>query len=215
MPEPNTRIIDEPPGLDEDEIKYALMGTDAERECAFKSLYDNYHERLVAFVESCLPGLPSDLAVDAVVETFRAIYRDILAGTFDYDGSLEALLFKIAKRKGIDALRKISRRTLGNADFFDAVGETTQGTEVSKQWQHHREVGAAADLAQAFRDFLVTLPLVQRQVAQVMADSFPDAAPEDEICEEIYRRTKKRPTVVQVKSAKREIRKKFKDYLNQ
>lgn len=215
MPESNTPTIDEPLGLDEDEIKLALMGTDAERERAFKTLYDNYHERLVDFVESRLPGLPSDLAVDAVVETFRAVYREILARTFDYDGSLEALLFKIAKRRGIDALRKMSRRTLGNADFFDAVGETTQGTELSKQWQHHRETGAASDLAQAFRDFLVTLPLVQRQVAQVMAEFFPDTAPENEVCEEVFRRTKKRPTVVQVKSAKREIRKKFKDYLNQ
>lgn len=215
MPEPNIRAGDEPLVLDEDEIKLALMGSDAEREQAFKTVYHKYHERLVGFVESQLPGLPSDLVVDAVVETFRAVYQDVLAGTFDYDGSLEALLFKIAKRKGIDALRKITCRTLGNADFFDMVGETIQGTEASKWWQHHLESGDAAELAQAFRDFLLTLPQVQRQVGQVMADFFPDAVPEDEICDEIYRRTKKRPTVVQVKSAKREIRKKFKDYLNE
>jgi hypothetical protein len=47
-----------------------------------------------------------------------------------------------------------------------------------------------------------------------MADSFPDAIPEEEICDEIFRRVGKRPTVVQVKSAKREIRKKFKGILN-
>jgi DNA-directed RNA polymerase specialized sigma24 family protein len=215
MPEPNMRIADEPAGLDEDEIKLALMGTEADRDEAFKALYANYIERLVGFVESKFPGLPSDLAVDAVVETFRALYDDVVAGTFDFDGSLKAFLFKVAKFKGIDELRKISCRTLGNADFFDIVGETLEGTEASKQWQHHLQTGEAAELAQQFRDFLLTLPQVQRQVAQVMADSFPDSVPEDELCEEIYRRTKKRPTVVQVKSAKREIRKKFKDYLNQ
>jgi hypothetical protein len=47
-----------------------------------------------------------------------------------------------------------------------------------------------------------------------MADNFPDKIPEEQICEEVFRRTNRRMTVVQVKSAKREIRRKFKEILD-
>jgi DNA-directed RNA polymerase specialized sigma24 family protein len=198
----------------EDEIKLGLLGSEGERNAAITLLYNQFHEKLVAYLERKLPGLPSDLVVNAVVDTFRALNDEVAADTFEYDQPLKSFLFVVAWNKGVDELRKISRRPLGNSEFFDHSGELLKNTEVGRAWQQFVQTGKAAELAQAFGDFLLILPPFQRQVAQVMHDQLPDQAPEEEICEEVFRRTKRRPTVVQVKSAKREIRKKFKNYLS-
>lgn len=201
--------------LDEDMVKLGLMGTEEEREDTLKALYAHYSEDIVRFLERKLPGLPADLVINAMLDAFRALNEAAVTRTFDYDKSVVNWLFRVAWHKGVDELRKYSRRTLGNSEFFDTVGEYLEDTEVGRQWRFYTKTREADAIAQEFRDFLLTLPPVQRQVAQIMADSFPDAVPEDEICEEIFGRTGKRPTVVQVKSAKREIRKKFKTILNQ
>jgi DNA-directed RNA polymerase specialized sigma24 family protein len=200
--------------FDEDVVKLGLMGNDPEREQALESVYEHYSLDILRFLERKLPGLPTDLGVNAMLDAFKALNEEVLARTFDYDKPLRNWLIRVARNKGVDELRRISRRTLGNSEFFDTVGECLANTEVGRQWRLYTKTRAADEIAQEFRDFLLTLPPVQRQVGQIMADSFPDAIPEEEICDEIFRRVGKRPTVVQVKSAKREIRKKFKDILN-
>ena len=54
---------------------------------------------------------------------------------------------------------------------------------------------------------------LQAEVAQVEADFYPDKPSREEICEEIYRRTGKRPTVVQVKSARAQIWQKLRSFV--
>ena len=201
-------------GVKEDEIKLALLGDELERNKAFSFLYDEYSERLVGYLESKLPGLPLDLAANAMVDAFRAMNDQVIAGTFDYDQPLAGFLFGVVWNKGVDELRKFSCRALGKSEFYDAVGESLEETDVGRKWSNHVQASDADALAQEFRDFLVTLPEVQRQVAQVMADNFPSAVAEAQICEEVFHRPKSRMTVVQVKSAKREIRRKFKETLN-
>jgi len=200
--------------LDEDVVKLGLMGNNTEREDALKSVYEHYSEDVMRFLERKLPGLPTDLAVNAVLDAVKALNEEVVAHTFDYDKPLRNWLFRVAWYKGVDEFRKISRRTLGNSEFFDTVGECLENTDVGRQWRLYSKTREAEAIAQEFRDFLLSLPPVQRQVGQIMADSFPDSAAEDEICEEIFRRTGKRPTAIQVKSAKREIRKKFKVILS-
>lgn len=200
--------------LNEDEIKLGLLGDEVERDAAIALLYSQYHEELVGYLERKLPGLPSDLVANAMVDTFRALNDQVVAGTFDYDQPLTSFLFTVVWNKGVDELRKFSRRALGKAEFFDTVGESLENTEIGRRWRQNVREGQSDELAQQFRDFLLTLPAVQRQVAQVMADNFPDKIPEEQICEEVFRRTNRRMTVVQVKSAKREIRRKFKETLD-
>ena len=204
----------ETPSLNEDEIRLGLLGDEAERDAALTSLYDQYSEQLVGYLERKLPGLPPDLAANAMVDTFRALNDEVVAATFDYDRPLTSFLFAVVWNKGVDELRRFTCRALGNSDFYDVVGESLQGTEMGREWAQDVQVGVADELAQEFRDFLFSLPPVQRQIAQVIADNFPNRIPEEQICEEVFRRTKKRMTVVQVKSAKREIRRKFKEILN-
>jgi hypothetical protein len=95
------------------------------------------------------------------------------------------------------------------------VGEALEQTDEGGAWKEHLAKGDAEHIAQQFRGFLLTLPPVQRHVAQVMSDGFPETTPEDRICEIVFNRTGKRPTVVQVKSAKRELRAKFEQILHQ
>jgi DNA-directed RNA polymerase specialized sigma24 family protein len=201
--------------LNEDEIKLRLMDSDVERNDALGVLYELLSEKLLSYLERSFPGLPSDLAANAMVDAFRALNEKVIEGTFKYDHSVVGFLFGVGWNKGVDELRKFTCRALGNSDFFEWVGESLANTEIGRLHTQHVGQERADEIAQEFRDFLLTLPPVQRQVAQVIADNLPTDVSEEAICSEVLRRTEKRMTVVQVKSAKREIRKKFRAILYQ
>ena len=200
--------------LDEDEVKLGFLGSPAERELAFEKLFRNYSRRIVAFIEQRYPGLPSDLSVDAMVESFRALYDDVENGSFDVDRPLEPYIFSIANRKAIDQLRKFGRRPQlaelsEDEDGCTEIAAALAGTETGAAWSEVVQQAAANEIASRFKAFLADLPPVQRQVAQVLAEHFPAGLQHSEICDEILRRTGHRPTSIQVKSALKEIRRKF------
>lgn len=206
--------------LDEDEVKLGLLGDASEQEAAFEKLFQHYHRRLVAFIERRFPGLPSDAAVDAMVESFLALYDSVRDGSFDADLPLRPYIFKVANYKAIDLLRKIGRRPQLESpqeeeeDGCSEVAAALAGTETGAEWSKVVQQAAANDITARFKAFLVTLPTVQRQVAQVLADYFPGSLQHSEICDEIMRRTGQRPTSIQVKSALGEVRRKFREILN-
>jgi len=169
----------------------------------------------MAFVEKRLPGLRSDLAANAVLDCFRELFDKVRAGDFDFEKPIASFLFTVAHRRAVDEMRGIRSRALGNADFYETVAAMMKGTGVSGEWQALVQAAKAGVVAEKFRLFVGTLPLVQQQVAQVMADYLPDDLSRDEICDEIYKRTGKRPTVIQVKSALGEIRKKFRELMKE
>jgi DNA-directed RNA polymerase specialized sigma24 family protein len=199
---------------DEDEIKLALMGSDSEQTESLARLWNYFSPRLIAFVEKRLPTLPSDLAANAVLDCFRELFDSVRDGTFDFDKPMAPFLFTVAHRRAVDELRAIRSRALGNADFYESVAEMIEGTGAGCEWQKLVQAGKARSVADKFRAFVMTLPSVQRQVGQVMADYLPDDLTRDEVCDEIYKRTGKRPTVIQVKSALGQIRQKFRELMS-
>ena len=206
---------------DEDELKLGLIGSAEEQEVAFTALFRHYHRRILAFIERRHPGLPSDMAADAMVETFRALHTAVQRGTFDVDRPLEPYLFTVATRKAVDQLRKLKRqlpsapnRAEGD-DAFQDIAAALSGTETGTDWGIVVSQAAANEIAKIFREFLLTLPPVQRQAAQIVADNFPASLQYREICDEILRRTGERPTSIQVKSALNQIRQKFASLIKQ
>lgn len=198
---------------DEDEIKIGLLGDEQEREDALRALWKYFSPRLMSFIEKKLPGLPLDLATDAVSDAFRDLAKRVFAGTFDFDPPIGRFLFTAAHRQAVDELRKYGRRPMAKADFYETVGESLTGTEVGRDWHELVTAGKASAVLEAFREMVPSLPPIQRQVAQVVADSLPDELSREEICAEIHRRTGARPTGIQVKSALGEVRRKFRELL--
>ena len=199
---------------DEDEIKLGLLGSDEEKCQAIETVYQHYHERVMAFIVSNFTGLSHDLAAHAMVETFQALFESVTRGKFDFDQPLEAFLFCVARRKAIDQQRIIENQPVSLDDFYERVGQELSGTEVAELWRKCREADRATWLQHEFLTFLETLPWRQRQVAQVVADQLPIKLNEADISEEVFRRTGERPTVVEVKSALSQIRQKFRKLLD-
>lgn len=198
---------------DEDEIKIGLLGDEQEREGALHVLWKYYSTKLMAFITKKLPGLPPDLAANAVSEAFCDLAAAISERNFDFDQPIGRFLFTAAHRQAIDELRKYSCRPIGKTDFYETVAEFITGTEVGSQWQRVVAEGKASTVSEEFREMVPSLPPIQRQIAQVVADFLPEELSREEICAEIHRRTGTRPTGVQVKSALGEVRRKFREVL--
>jgi len=198
---------------DEDEIKIGLLGDEQERERALLALWKYFNTKLMAYITRKLPGLPLDLAASAVSQAFCDLGGKVLGGTFDFEQPISRFLFTAAHREGVDQLRKYGRRPLAKTDFYETVGECLSGTEVGREWQDLVSSGKASAVSDAYREMVPSLPPIQRQVAQVVADFLPDELSREEICAEIHRRTGSRPTGIQVKSALGEVRRKFRELL--
>ena len=198
---------------DEDHIKLGFLGSQAEREDAWDQLWQMYSKRLLGYVEGEFPALPKDLAANAVLDGYRQLSERIEAPDFDLDKPLLNWLYRACFCRAADEMRKRVRRPLHGADLLDCIGDDLEGTEIGTDWQDLARRQEAKEVSGEFREFLLTLPEVQQQVAQVEADFHPDKLTREEVCEEIFRRTGKRPTVVGVKGARDQFRKKFRSFV--
>jgi len=198
----------------EDEVKLLLCGTSQEQNQGVAMLYESYSKPLWSFILQKFPGLNHADVGEIVNDTFVVVWRGIEKGTLDINRPLRSFLFAVAQNKAIDVLRKYTSRIdrTVDDDIVD-VADRIQGSEVGLQWRHAVTAGKVAAIQDAFRLFLRTLPDVQRNVAQVMADNFPDELGQEETANEIFRRMGEQTTVAGVKRARSEIRQKFKKFL--
>ncbi|HBA85032.1 MAG TPA: hypothetical protein DCZ95_13140 [Verrucomicrobia bacterium] len=199
---------------DEDDLKLLLGGKHEEQEQGIETLCETYSKPLWSFLLKRFPGLRHEDVGEIVSDTFIAVWRRIEKGTFDLNQPFAKFVFTVAKNKAIDQLRKYKTQ-IGDTidDDIGVVAERIQNTEAGYNWHSAVSYERAAAIQDTFIKFIRTLPDVQRQVAQVMADNFPDELGQDETTHEIYRRTGKRPTIASIKRARTEIRQKFKEYL--
>jgi len=198
---------------DEDEIKIGLLGDEQEREGALQVLWKYYSTKLMAYITKKLPGLPADLAANAVSQAFCDLAAAVFEKNFDFDQPVGRFLFTAAHREAIDELRKYSCRPMGKTDFYETVADFIKETEVGSQWRRLVAEGKASAASEAFREMVPSLPPIQRQIAQIVADFLPEELSREEICAEIHRRTEIGTTGIQVKSALGEVRRKFREVL--
>jgi len=199
---------------DEDEIKLNLCGTTAQRQRALETLWIERQEEVMSYVERRFPGLPSETGAEIVASAFEDLVEKIDDPKFDWNQSLRPLLIKIAYRRAVDELRKWQVRPMSKADFYDFVGEEVKETATAQAWAVQVRVNEANETHQKFRDFVLTLPGLQRQIGQVIADNLPERLEHSEVCDEVFRRTGSRPTSAAIKSALRELRRKFRELIN-
>ncbi|MBU0679710.1 MAG: sigma-70 family RNA polymerase sigma factor [Verrucomicrobia bacterium] len=199
---------------DDDDLKLLLGGKPEEQEQGLEALYETYSKPLWSFILRRFPGLRHEDVGEIVSDTFVATWQRIEDRSFDLNRPLRSFLFNVAKNKAIDRLRQYKARVdiTIEADITE-VADRIQGTEVGIQWRMASTRDRALTIQHAFLTFLRTLPGMQRTVAQVMADTFPEEMGQEETANEILARTGELPTVAGIKRARAEIRRKFKEYL--
>lgn len=225
--------------LDESGIKNALRGNPQSQADALRKTYDRYVAPLAAYIrERVAPTLDSHQLATAVNDVFIELAKKVKDGKLREDGSLKALLFTMARSNAIDQLRKKLRWTerrlpdhytgaegsaIGQGADFDEefvariAERLVRAPSLAVSWKALTQTRTAADetyaneVVRQFKMWLGTLPSLQRKVAETMAAYFGDVT-NSEIADEIGK-TDARPSVSSVKSARAQIREKFKSLI--
>lgn len=93
-------------------------GRRKEKERAFRSFLDTWHQRLYHFVRRLMGN--HDDAADVTQETLIAVFRS--AAQFEGRSAFSTWVYTIASRKALDALEKRSRQqTIGFEEAFHAA----------------------------------------------------------------------------------------------
>lgn len=225
--------------LREKEIKQGLCGDDLKQEEALCRAYDRYADPIASYIREHFPLLDSSELTTAVNDAFTGLAKKVKQGNFRIQGSLSGLLFRMAIFRAHDQLKaKYKQRELkvdlqelsnGNHEGFASNGlsddevlsivarKLSDAPEIAaawrtatQEWTPGTEV-AAQEIVRQFKLWIGTLPRVQRKVAEVIATRFGDVT-DEEICHELEK-TGERLPLGSVKSARREIRDKFKSLI--
>lgn len=220
----------------EEEIKAGLLGSESEQEVAFEKAYARFAKPLAAFIrETIAPTLDSDEIATAVSETFCALGRYVEKGRFSKEGALSTILFSIARFKAIDLLRSKTciKRCNPIQNDVDAGGcddnqpdenfavrisqQLVKAPEIKELWKTAVEIGYANEVMRQFRLCVGELPHLQRKVGEAILAHFGNVSDEEfgpvstkEICDYIAKHHDHRPAEASVRSARKEITRKFK-----
>jgi DNA-directed RNA polymerase specialized sigma24 family protein len=225
----------------EDEIKSGLRGNELKQFEAVCKAYGRYAAPLASYIrERVAPTLDSHELTTAVNDVFIELAKKARHGNFRTDGSLACLLFEMARCNAFDQLREKYRyqKRYESTDFSGrgndtlAFGELSDdeiasrvalklagAPEIAAAWRSvasdrtpDNEV-AAIEIVRLFKMWIGTLPSLQRKVAERMAANFGDVT-DEEIRDEIGK-ISQCPALGSVKSARREIREKFKSLIEE
>jgi len=221
--------------VQEEQIKTGLRGDEKKQFEAICKAIETYADPLAAFVRENYPLLDSHELTIAVDDVFLKLAKKAKEGRFKTDGSLKSLLFRIVRCNATDQLREKYRwrrhkslhQVSGDGQDNQMVNELSDDEiasyvaqklsnapdiaaawrVVTQEWTPARQV-AAIEIVRQFKIWIGTLPAVQRKVAEVMAKHYGDVT-DEEISDEIAKADISAP-LGSVKSARREIREKFK-----
>jgi hypothetical protein len=131
---------------------------------------------------------------------------------YDANEPLLPLLFTIAKRKAIDRVRRKSRKT-GKEQVLDAIADSLADTKVGEAWCNVASKHDGRRMLEAIGRAISRLPERQRLVASVVIDFFPEMPTLQQVQDDIHHRAGEQLTVVAIRSAWREARKKIREQL--
>jgi DNA-directed RNA polymerase specialized sigma24 family protein len=214
MPEPIAEAV-----IDETDIVLKLIGSTREREEGLDLAFKKHGETVFRYVVHIAPGLPTDDQKEAVQRAFLALHKEAAEPDFDLDKPLLPFLFTVAKWRAIDFLRSYIRhrdfaeKLDDNDHLAEEVARSLGGTDIGFEWKLAVSQERAREIQERFRAMVPGLPKVQRAVAQAMADALPGDLKDNEVADAIYALTGSRPTVVQVRSAREQVRLKFQEIL--
>ena len=196
--------------LDQEEVSLLLIGNDAEQNQAIELIHDRLGKALVGAIRRQAPGLSTDDVMEIYQESLLGILNAARESRFDADAPLLPFIFAVARYKTIDRLRKRLPANIGDDALLDALAEV-QGGEEGAPWRNAVAKEQGDKLMRLVRRTIAELPLRQRQVAQVIIQRFPEEPSVTDIAAAVKQATGETVTIVAVKSALREFRKKMRD----
>lgn len=196
--------------LDDAKAIILLCGDDAEKRRACSYFYEKYSVHVMDCVRAKYRSLPSDLVVNAVHEAFQAFYDEAATSPeFDQDHP-DRFLVVVAKRRACDIYRQRTGRGKFKEELYGDLSDILTGTQTGKAWSLAAGAGYANELQDILLKELENFGERQRKVARLLVTSIEHHLEDTELAE-LYRQTYHEPvTVPIVKSARAQVRIKFK-----
>jgi DNA-directed RNA polymerase specialized sigma24 family protein len=144
-------------------------------EFGIRYLDSEYRERVLRHIKWVGRGfLDYHDQLDVYQETLIAMHARAQRPGFDPCRSLR-MVFAIGRNKAIDLLRERGHRINLDEDvILDIVAADTKGSDLLLQWRLHIFPIEQRELREILLEFIATLPLRQRIVAQCFIDNYED-----------------------------------------
>jgi DNA-directed RNA polymerase specialized sigma24 family protein len=199
--------------LDDAKALDLLCGTDAERSRACAYYYEKYSVQVMNAVRAKYLSLHQDLIAEAVNQAFETFFDKAASDpAFDQDHP-ERFMIAIALNKACDKLRKKTKRGKFKEELVDDIASILEGTATSRAWSVAVQGGSARELQDIFRKELESFGERQRKVARLLVNVLERPIDDAELAE-LYRTTyNETVTVPAVKSARTQVRIKFRELL--
>ena len=201
--------------IDIETINILLIGEDEEKREAIQLINRYLQDKIVEQIKCSAPGLDGNELLDVYQEVLLSLYNAAKDGFYDPDKAhLLAFIFTLAKRRAIDRKRQRIPKPISEDELIEALGDRLADTSIGQVWQEISACELGQEMLRRIRKISIGLPKRQRQVVSVIIDHFPKYLELEEICSEIYKSTGDMPTVVAVKRARQEARKKIRKLLS-
>jgi len=198
--------------FDADKVSILLIGTEDEQNEAIRLIDKHLRKPVAGVIRRVAPSLRAEDLCDVYQDVILAILQSAREQRFDANQPLLPFIFTIARRRAIDRVRRKSRKT-ANEQVLDVIAETLVDTKVGEAWRSVASKHDGRRMLEAIGSTISRLPERQRLVASVVVDLFPETPTLQRIQEEVHRGTGDQLTVVAIKSAWREGRKKIREQL--
>ena len=188
------------------------------------SRYEWFYRAVVrkfyGYLKKCFPGFTHEDICDVMQEAFRDFWERSKKNALKPRVRLRKQLFRIARNRGYDLLRKPETRMAllcqpmpeDEEALKGLMFQALVGTETGSAYETVVQNQEADELHNGFRRFVNTCKFRQYEVGRVMADALPQALTDAHIAD-ILTRAGSPTNAQQVKSAKTELRRKFDEFL--
>jgi DNA-directed RNA polymerase specialized sigma24 family protein len=160
------------PGFSEDDLEAALR---RQPRHGLALLHEHFGLLVARYLKRVTWGLlsPEDLQ-DAYQETLRAVMLHVSRPGFQPERPLR-LVFALARRKGVDALRRRGHQVRTDVQSVLECGAADLvASRVGAVWRERMGPAEAAEFREVLLEIVQSLPERQRLVARVFIDHFED-----------------------------------------
>ena len=199
--------------VDLDEISLLLAGDEQEQKLAIDLIDQQFRRPIIGKIRHQALSMSSEELLETYQEVLLGVWNAARKERYDPDMPLLPFLFTIAQRKAIDWLRKNVREGIREDELIHAVLENIADTKVGAAWRTVASRETCQMMMELMRNEIAKMPSRQRSVAAVVVDAFPKTLSQKEIRDEVVRLTGEDLTVVAVKRALHEARKKIRELL--
>ena len=205
--------------VDVETIDILLIGNTDEIAEAIRLIHANFDKKIVEIIRQKALSANSDDLFDIYQEVLLGIYKDAYEGKYNPDQkTLQGFIYRVASNKAIDWLRKKyaqkRKRDTEQDVVKDSVAEIIEDSSVNEAWQYAQQNEERAVILETIRNLIPELKTRQRQVAEIIIETFPDLLSDSEIKGQILQRYEEDVTTVAVKSARQEVYSKVKEALS-